>query len=169
MLPAIEIAVIDGERRFGNGRLFPAGPLREGLKRLNTVDFVVNNGGPPLSGEYQMRTTINEAVHLTTGKKWPLSQFAGKNVYAIAGTANPAKFFSDLRRVGITLCARGFPDHHPYQSSDLNDLHLSTVLMTSKDAVKCRRIAGPDWWAVPQTTEVDDSFTQALLDLLQHG
>ncbi len=166
---AIEIAVIDGERRFGNGRLLPAGPLRESPSRLNTVDFVVTNGGRPLSGEYQMRATINEAVHLTTGEKWPLSQFAGKKVYAIAGTANPAKFFSDLRLAGLTLCARSFPDHHPYQSSDLNDLHLSTVLMTSKDAVKCRPIAGPDWWAVPQTTEVDDSFKQALLELLQHG
>ena len=166
---AIEIAVIDGERRFGNGRLLPAGPLRESPSRLNTVDFVVTNGGPPLPGEYQMRATINEAVHLTTGEKWSLSQFADKKVYAIAGTANPAKFFSDLRLAGLALCARSFPDHHPYQSSDLNDLHLSTVLMTSKDAVKCRKIAGPDWWAVPQTIEMDDSFKQALLELLRHG
>jgi tetraacyldisaccharide 4'-kinase len=166
---AIEIAVIDGERRFGNGCLLPAGPLRENPSRLNTVDFVVTNGGSPLSGEYQMRATINEAVHLTTGEKWSLDQFSDKKVYAIAGTANPAKFFSDLRLAGLTVCARSFPDHHPYQSSDLNDLHLSTVLMTSKDAVKCRPIAGPDWWAVPQTTEVDDSFNQALLALLQHG
>jgi tetraacyldisaccharide 4'-kinase len=165
----VEIVVVDGERRFGNGRLFPEGPLRESPSRLNTVDFVVTNDGPTLSGEYQMRATINEAVHLMTGEKWPLSQFAEKKVYAIAGTANPAKFFSDLRLAGLTLTARGFPDHHSYQRSDLSDLHLSTVLMTSKDAVKCRPIAGPDWWAVPQTTEVDDSFEQALLKLLQQG
>jgi tetraacyldisaccharide 4'-kinase len=169
MARAIEIVVIDGERRFGNGCLLPAGPLRESPNRLNKVDFVVTNGGSPLSGEYQMRATINEAVHLTTGEKWHLSQFVGKKVYAIAGTANPAKFFSELRLAGLTICPRSFPDHHPYQSSDLNDLHLSTVLMTSKDAVKCRPLAGPNWWAVPQTIEVDDSFKQALLEMLQQG
>ena len=169
MSRAVEIAVIDGDRRFGNGYLLPAGPLRESPSRLDTVDFVVTNGGPALPGEYQMRTTINEAVHLTTGERRSLSQFADKKVHAIAGTANPAKFFSDLRLAGLALCARSFPDHHLYQSSDLNDLHLSTVLMTSKDAVKCRKLAGPDWWAVPQTTEIDDSFKQALLELLRHG
>ena len=169
MSRAIEIAVIDGDRRFGNGYLLPAGPLRESPSRLDTVDFVVTNGGPALPGEYQMRATINEAVHLTTGERRSLSQFADKKVHAIAGTANPAKFFSDLRLAGLTLCARSFPDHHFYQSSDLNDLHLSTVLMTSKDAVKCRKLAGPDWWAVPQTTEIDDSFKQELLELLRHG
>ena len=169
MSRAVEIAVIDGDRRFGNGYLLPAGPLRESPSRLDTVDFVVTNGGPALPGEYQMRATINEAVHLTTGERRSLSQFADKKVHAIAGTANPAKFFSDLRLVGLALCARSFPDHHFYQSSDLNDLHLSTVLMTSKDAVKCRKLAGPDWWAVPQTTEIDDSFKQELLELLRHG
>ena len=168
MSRAVEIAVIDGDRRFGNGYLLPAGPLRESPSRLDTVDFVVTNGGPALLGEYQMRTTINEAVHLTTGERRPLSQFTDKKVHAIAGTANPAKFFSDLGLAGLALCARSFPDHHLYQSSDLDDLHLSTVLMTSKDAVKCRKLAGPDWWAVPQTTEIDDSFKQALLELLRH-
>ena len=169
MSRAVEIAVIDGDRRFGNGYLLPAGPLRESARRLDTVNFVVNNGGPTLPGEYQMRATINEAVRLTTGEKSPLSHFTEKKVYAIAGTANPSKFFSDLRLAGLTLSARSFPDHHYYQSSDLNVLHFSTVLMTSKDAVKCRKMAGPDWWAVPQVTEIDDSFKEALLELLRHG
>jgi len=169
MSRAAEIAVIDGDRRFGNGHLLPAGPLRESLGRLDTVDFVVTNGGSALPGEYQMRATINEAVHLATGERRSLSQFADKKVYAIAGTANPAKFFSDLRLAGLELCTRRFPNHHPYQSSDLNDLQFSTVLMTSKDAVKCRKIAGQDWWAVPQTIDIDDSFKQALLKLLRHG
>lgn len=169
MSRTVEIVVIDGDRRFGNGCLLPAGPLRESLNRLDTVDFVVINGGPALPSEHQMRSTIDEAVHLTTGERRSLSQFTNKMVHAIAGTANPAKFFSDLRLAGLALCARSFPDHYLYQSSDLNHLHLSTVLMTSKDAVKCREIAGPDWWAVPQTIEIDDSFKQALLELLRHG
>jgi len=168
MSRTVEIAVIDGDRRFGNGYLLPAGPLRESLSRLDTVDFIVTNGGPTLPGEHPMRTTITEAVHLTTGERRPLSQFSKKTVHAIAGTANPEKFFSDLRLAGLAPCARSFPDHYLYQSSDLNDLYLSTVLMTSKDAVKCRKIAGPDWWAVPQTTEIDDLFKQALLELLRH-
>ena len=169
MMPTVEIVVIDGDRRFGNGYLFPAGPLRESISRLNTVDFVVTNGGPVLPGEHQMHATIDEAVRLTTGERWPLSQFVEMDVHAIAGTANPSKFFSDLRLAGLKLRARSFPDHHSYQSSDLKDLYFSTVLMTTKDAVKCQKIAGPDWWAVPQTTEIDNSLEEALLKLLQHG
>jgi tetraacyldisaccharide 4'-kinase len=169
MSHTIEIAVIDGDLRFGNGYLLPAGPLRESPSRLNTVDFVVINGGSTRLGEYQMRATINEAVNLTTNEKRPLSEFSDKTIHAVVGTAHPAKFFSDLRLAGLTLYTRSFPDHHLYQTSDLNDLRLSTVLMTSKDAVKCRKIAGPDWWAVPQTIEIDSSFKQALLELLRHG
>jgi tetraacyldisaccharide 4'-kinase len=163
----VEIVVIDGARRFGNGFLLPAGPLRENQSRLVSVDFVVNNGGPTLPGEHLMLATIKDAVRLTTGEKCSLSEFVGKDVYAIAGTANPSKFFSDLRVAGLTLNVRSFPNHHNYQLSDLNDLHLSTVLMTSKDAVKCRKIAGPDWWVVPQTTEIADSFKEPFLALLQ--
>jgi tetraacyldisaccharide 4'-kinase len=169
MSRAVEIAVIDGDRRFGNGYLLPSGPLRESSSRLDTVDFVVNNGGPILPGEYQMRATISDAVRLTTGEKRPLARFSGKEVHAIAGTANPSKFFSDLRLAGLTVSTRSFPDHHSYQSSDLSDLLLSTVLMTSKDAVKCQKIAGRDWWAVPQMVEIDDSFKEALLELLRQG
>ena len=116
-----------------------------------------------------MRSTIDAAVHLGTGEKRPLSDFAEKKIHAIAGTANPERFFSDLRLAGLTPGTRSFPDHHSYKFSDLDDLHLSTVLMTSKDAVKCRKIAGPDWWSVPQSTEIDDSFKQALLEMLRQG
>jgi tetraacyldisaccharide 4'-kinase len=163
---SVEIAVVDGDRRFGNGFLLPAGPLRETVSRLDTVDFIVTNGGQALAGEYQMRTTLDTAVHLTTGERRPLTQFLDKNIYAIAGIGNPTRFFEDLGLVGLSFCGRSFPDHHPYRSADLNDLYSSTVVMTSKDAVKCRNIAGPDWWAIQQTTEIDESFTQALMNIL---
>jgi tetraacyldisaccharide 4'-kinase len=169
MSRAVEIAVVDGYRRFGNGYLLPAGPLRESRNRLDTVDFTVTNGGQALSGEYQMRASLKEAVHLTTGERQCLAKFSGKTIYAIAGTGNPQQFFSDLHLAGLALNTRSFPDHHPYQLSDLSDLHLSTVLMTSKDAVKCRKMAGPDWWAVPQTTKIDDSFKQKILEILRNG
>ena len=116
-----------------------------------------------------MCSTIKEAVHLRTGDRRDLSKFNEQKVYAIAGIGNPQKFFSDLRSAGVALHARSFPDHHFYRASDLDDLHLSTVLMTSKDAVKCRKIAGPNWWAVPQMTELDDSFEQAFLERLRYG
>jgi tetraacyldisaccharide 4'-kinase len=168
MSRTIEIVVIDGDRYFGNGFLLPAGPLRERLNRLDTVDFKVTNRGPVLFGGYQMRAAIKDAVNLTTGERRDLEEFTERNAYAIAGIGNPHSFFSDLVSAGLSPKTRRFPDHHLYQQSDLNDLHDSTVLMTAKDAVKCRRIAGPDWWSVPQAIELDDSFTHALLKLLRY-
>ena len=111
----IEIVVIDGERRFGNRRLLPAGPLRESMKRLASVDFVVANGGVPLSGEYGMRTEISVVVNLRTGEKRKLDQFKQANIVAVAGIGHPDRFFSDLRCAGLAPQTRRFPDHHHYK------------------------------------------------------
>ena len=67
---AIEIAVIDGKRRFGNNLTFPAGPLRESKSRLESVDFVVNNSGPTKEGEYLMNISPSQFVHLNSGKSY---------------------------------------------------------------------------------------------------
>ena len=164
----VEIVVIDGERRFGNGLLLPAGPLRESTKRLESVDFIVTNGGEPLKGEYRMRTELGDAVNIKTGEKCNLSRFQSVRIIAVAGIARPDKFFSDLRSVGLQPEVRKFPDHHQYGISDLVDLKQATVLMTAKDAVKCERIAGPNWWVVPQLVKIESSFERELLDNLHN-
>ena len=151
----IEIAVIDGSRRFGNGWRLPMGPLREGLTRLQDVDFIVNNGGPVHTGEHLMTLIPSDAKNLITGESRPLSEF-NHPVAALAGIGNPSRFFTLLKTNSVPLleeCA--FPDHHEFSESDLPK---STVLMTEKDAVKCQRFAHDDCWYIPVDASLPVSF-----------
>ncbi|HEX7325111.1 MAG TPA: tetraacyldisaccharide 4'-kinase [Rhodanobacteraceae bacterium] len=155
----LEICVVDGVRRFGNGRLLPAGPLREPIARLRCVDFVVCNGGTPARGEVPMQLAAVGAVALADpARSCALAAFAGQRVNAVAGIGNPARFFESLRAAGIQPVERPFPDHHRYRAGDLDFRDGLPVLMTGKDAVKCRGFAKPDWWGVPVSAVLPSVF-----------
>lgn len=162
----VEIAVIDGVRRFGNGRLLPAGPLREPLSRLGKVDLVVVNGDADDSG-YRMRVQVVQAhklVDVTTVRA--LADFHGKTVHAIAGTGNPERFFSALRQAGLQVLPHPFPDHHVFQQQDIDFHDGRPVMMTAKDAVKCRKLTGDNLWYVPVKIDLTPAFGPHLLELL---
>ena len=164
----IEICVIDGQRRFGNGRLLPAGPLREAIDRLKRVHFLVCNGGPAMEGEILMRLHGSTAV--ATGDDRcvrPLSEFVGQPVHAVAGIGNPGRFFESLRRQGIAVIEHAFADHHPLTATDLDFNDGLSVLMTEKDAVKCVRFARANQWSVPVDAELPTSFFDAVDRKLQ--
>lgn len=165
----VEIVVLDGVRRFGNGRLLPAGPLRESPARLATVDFVVCNGGEPRPGEWRMTLAGEEAVHLVTGERHPLTAFAGSKPFAVAGTGNPERFFAHLRGFGVDVEAVAFPDHHVFKRYDFAFPPRSVILMTEKDAVKCRDLADPRIWYVPVTARLDSQFEPCLLKRLKEA
>jgi tetraacyldisaccharide 4'-kinase len=155
----VEICVVDGERRFGNQQLLPAGPLREPLVRLRTVDFIVCNGGEPQSGEIPMRLALRDAVSLVDPtRKRSLADFAGTRVHAVAGIGNPPRFFKSLRGRGIGIIEHPFPDHHRYTATELDFGDGAPVLMTEKDAVKCRALAAGHWWSVPVSAVLPDSL-----------
>ncbi|HST28048.1 MAG TPA: tetraacyldisaccharide 4'-kinase [Rudaea sp.] len=159
-----EICVIDGERRFGNGRLLPAGPLREPLARLACVDFRVCNGGQPQPGEVPMGLTGDTAVSLSdSARTRPLREFAGQRAHAVAGIGNPQRFFVQLRALGIAVVEHSFPDHHAFVAVDLAFGDDAPVLMTEKDAVKCAGFAQATWWSVPVRTELPESFFDAVV------
>lgn len=163
----IEIAVIDGERRFGNGRCLPAGPLREPRGRLKSVDLVVSKQRAGRH-EYKMEYRYGELVSLLDpDKKRPLAELAGKQAHAVAGIAEPSGFFSCLQRHGIDIIRHEFPDHHPYGAADLAFNDERAVLMTEKDAVKCRAFATRQFWYLPIKAELPDSFRYRLDKLLQ--
>lgn len=146
----IEICVVDGARRFGNARLLPAGPLREPLSRLQEMDFIVCNGGEPRSGEESMVLQAGNAVGLgELSRTRALESFAGQRVHAVAAIGNPARFFAMLRGHGIEPIEHSFPDHHVYAASELAFGDALPVLMTEKDAVKCRGFAVENGWAIP--------------------
>ncbi len=162
----IEIEVVDGQRRYGNGRLLPAGPLREPAERGALCDFRVVNGGEVGFGEWAMRLRADGAMPMRGGRLQPLSSFGGHRVHAVAGIGNPQRFFDMLRRIGIGVVPHAFDDHHDYVPADLEFGSELPLLMTEKDAVKCASFA-TDWhYSVPVTAELPAAFWVAMLDKL---
>jgi len=163
----IEIAVIDGERRLGNGFCLPAGPLREPRRRLAGVDLVVANGAPR-PGEHGMRLAPGEAVNLPQpGRRRPLGSFASEaGVDALAGIGHPERFFRMLEGAGVEVRRHPFPDHHGFAAADIGLPGEGPVLMTEKDAVKCSRFAGARHWYVPVEAVMEPSFARELDKLL---
>jgi tetraacyldisaccharide 4'-kinase len=163
----LEIAVIDGRRRYGNGALLPAGPLREPRARAADCDYRVLNGGEAQADEVPMRLRPGEAVALDGSGARALSTFAGRRVHAVAGIGDPSRFFDALRAHGIDVVPHPFPDHHAYRPADLAFKEPLPVLMTEKDAVKCRAFAAPDRYAVPVDAELPADFFDALAQRLR--
>ncbi len=164
-----EIIVVDGERRFGNGRLLPAGPLREVPRRLEEADAVVLNGGPTVIGDHaflagalRARLEAIDAIALRYGTAKPLSEYLGRTVHAIAAIGNPQRFFRMLQSFGIDVIAHALPDHARLRLDDISFADDLPVLMTEKDAVKCTEIAGPQHWYVPVNLVFDDGDAEAL-------
>jgi tetraacyldisaccharide 4'-kinase len=159
----VEICVIDGERRFGNGLLLPAGPLREPASRLDSIAFRVCNGGHAGADEVPMQLVGGTAVSLSDPtRRKPLRDFAGQRVHAVAGIGNPARFFRTLRAAGIDVVEHPFPDHHAYTAGDLEFGDGAPVLMTAKDAIKCRAFSRLGDWQIPVRAELPDTFFDAL-------
>ena len=168
----IEVLLIDGERRFGNGYCLPAGPLREPAGRADAADFVVCRGGQARAGEYAMSVKGSCAYNLITGVAAPLASFAGMPVRAIAGIAHPQRFFRELATAGLDIEATAFGDHHLYSRKDLDFADDKPVLMTEKDAVKCREFATERFWHIPIEAELPAEFGCNLLQRLKkraHG
>jgi len=161
-----EIAVED-ERGFGNGLLLPAGPLREPAGRR--VDATVVNGAEPRPGAFRMRL-IPAGLYRVDAHAAPLmqSELSGKKLHAVAGIGNPERFFAGLSRMGLAFSAHPFPDHHAFRAADLEFADCDFVLMTEKDAVKCRDFGRRDLIAVRVGAEIDPSLTELILERI-HG
>jgi len=158
----LEICVIDGVRRFGNRRVLPAGPLREPMSRLQRIDLRVCNGGMAEDGEYPMQLQGGEVVSLADDRRQSLSDWHGRRVHAVAAIGNPPRFFGSLRQAGLDVIEHPFPDHHAFAPNELDFGDSLPVLMTDKDAVKCRQFAQPSWWRVPVQAQLPSAFYQAL-------
>jgi len=163
----IEIAVIDGERRFGNSFCLPAGPLREPIERLQSVDFIVVNGEKAEDHEFSMQMTGNIAVNLISGEQKPLQEFNATGCHALAGIGNPDRFFKLLESAGLSCKNHSFPDHYKFKLGDISFSDSAPVLMTEKDAVKCMSFAGEQHWYIPVKAVPETGFAERLLALLQ--
>lgn len=146
----IEIVVVDGERRFGNGWWLPAGPMRERASRLKQVDAVIVNGGAAAEGEIAMTLQPGEAINLETGVSVPAAALSP--VVAMAGIGHPPRFFATLHQHGVKVAQTvPFADHQAYSEANLAALTPANepLIMTEKDAVKCRAFAHENWWYLP--------------------
>jgi tetraacyldisaccharide 4'-kinase len=170
----IELAVVDGERLFGNGLPLPAGPMREPLARLHGVDAVVLNGGhaEKISGarQFAMHLGRETFVSLANGDERSPAEFAlalrGRSVAAVAGIGNPERFFEHLARLGVSARGRAFADHHAFQPAELKLPTAEIILMTEKDAVKCRAFADARMWFMRVEAILPSDFDDFLLTRL---
>jgi tetraacyldisaccharide 4'-kinase len=161
----IEICVVDG-RGFGNGFLVPAGPLREPPSRLRSVDAVVAHGAKGVAG-HDMKLEGDQLVCMTNAHDVRSAKsFAGQKVHAVAGIGDPRRFFLDLARFGMKPVPHPFPDHHTFTADDLDFGDAAPVVMTEKDAVKCKRFAKANHWVFPVRASLDPAFQRWLLEKL---
>ncbi|MEO2176801.1 MAG: tetraacyldisaccharide 4'-kinase [bacterium] len=167
----LEVCVTDQQRGFGNGRLLPAGPLREPASRLESVDFVIEHQrrgrGSMMPDGHSMRLEPGKITELHGDRTISFEEIRSSDtkIHAFAGIARPERFFEMLEQAGIKCETRPFPDHHRYQNSDFSEVAAGQmILMTEKDAVKCRRLPLTNAWYIP----VDAVLTERLENELVH-
>lgn len=138
---SFEIVLIDGRRRFGNGWLLPAGPLRQPLKRLGQVDAVLFRGPDEqiAATEQYFELRPEALVRLDDDARLAPDALAGSAVSAVAGIAHPGQFVRSLEALGQQPTLHAFPDHHAFVAGDLEGIP-APIVTTAKDAVKLRRL-----------------------------
>ncbi|MGY2288390.1 tetraacyldisaccharide 4'-kinase [Pseudomonas sp. SDO528_S397] len=144
----LELVLIDAARGLGNRRCLPAGPLREPVERLQSVDALLYNGaGADPEAGFAFRLVPSALVNLKTGERKPVDYFPpGQRVHAVAGIGNPQRFFTTLETLHWLPQPHAFADHAAYSADVLSFTPSLPLVMTEKDAVKCRAFAQPDWW-----------------------
>ena len=160
----LELVVLD-RRGLGNGRLLPAGPLREPASRLSQVDFLVANGGA-WPGATTMHLVPGDLVRLRDGETLDAAAFRERYgaVHGVAGIGNPERFFRTLALLGLAVTPHAFADHHGFTAADLDFADGRPVIMTEKDAVKCRDFDDPRLWMLPVHANLPPATLDAMID-----
>lgn len=177
----IEIVLFDG-RGTGNGWLLPAGPLREPAGRRR--DFTVINGRLPAPGVpsdaivmtlhgmvAERLSDPEETCSLTSLAGQGRQQKVPLSILAAAGIGNPGRFFQLLHDAGLQFDSLALPDHHDFSDHSFADVHADIILITEKDAVKCRQHEAlkndPRIWVVPVTAQLESAFAERIVEKLR--
>lgn len=163
----IEIVVVDGAREFGNEKLLPAGPLREPVSRLSTVDFIIVNGGQLPDAFTMTLEPSNWAAVQNAACTAELDMFTRKTVHAVAGIGNPARFFKTVSNLQAHVIPHAFADHYHFTQADLHFQDDLPIVMTAKDAVKCETFANEKMWYLQVFANIDHDFWRQLLKRLR--
>jgi len=160
----VEIAVVSNDA-LGSAQLLPAGPLRERLERLNKVDAIVCNGQKTIAEAYEMQLVGQQFYNLADENlKTTVADFKRKSVKAIAGIGNPERFFEHLRNLGLNFVGVSFEDHYEFTAQDLAKIDCDVLVMTEKDAVKCKPFAQPNYWVLPVEANIDTTLLPVVLE-----
>ncbi|MEH6825176.1 MAG: tetraacyldisaccharide 4'-kinase [Motiliproteus sp.] len=163
----LEVAIIDAQRGLGNRRCLPVGPLREPPSRLVEVDYVVVNGEAPSAGVDGFEVAASHRMLLQPGVLRSLdgseADLPPQRVHAVAGIGNPQRFFATLTQLGYEVVPHPFPDHHTFRAQDLGFGDSLPLLMTEKDAVKCRAFASHNRYYLPVDAVLSQAFADDLL------
>jgi len=157
----LEIAVVEGVNRFGNGLFLPSGPLRESISRLKSVDIIINNGSRA-DGEVSSQLEAESYTNLLTSETKKLDYFKNINCYAVAGIGSPENFYKMLENQGAKLTTKSFPDHHLFIEDDLVFKEDYPILMTAKDCVKCKHFATSQMWYLNVSAKLSLDFFEQL-------
>ena len=158
-----EIIVVDSQRQFGNGLIFPAGPMREGISKLKQVDAVVYKGVNSNSNFYQMKYITKHFKNLLTNKKVIFKDIQDKKIVAITAIGNPESFFSTLEGYGSEFKKVTYNDHYLFNKNDFIKYADYNIVMTEKDAIKCQKFATKNFWVLPLETKVDERLFRNIL------
>lgn len=170
----LELVLIDAARGLGNRRCLPAGPLREPVERLHEVDAVLYNGAASDRDDgFAFALQPTALVNVRSGERCGLDHFApGQAVHAVAGIGNPQRFFNTLQGLNWRPVPHPFADHAEYSARALSFTPALPLIMTEKDAVKCRAFAADDWWYLAVDAAPSPAFRawfDAQLDRLLPG
>ncbi|WP_205343051.1 tetraacyldisaccharide 4'-kinase [Denitrificimonas caeni] len=165
----LELVLIDAARGLGNQRCLPAGPLREPVERLHSVDAVLFNGAlQDSTSGFAMQLQPTELVHVRSGRREPLSYFpAQQKMHAVAGIGNPQRFFKTLEGLNWQTIAHAFADHAQFTAQDLQFADDLPVVMTEKDAVKCREFAADNCWYLAVAAQPSPAFARWFTEQLK--
>ena len=172
----IEIAVVDARKGLGNGMCLPAGPLREPPSRLTEVDLVVVNGDGAVDLPIEpsvMNLQPTRLVNVITGDEIPAAEHGmQRTVHGVAGIGNPDRFFRSLRELGFEVIEHHFDDHHWFKISELMFGDSLPIIMTEKDAVKCRllnpELIHQDFWYLKVEAMLEGDVTKRILDKVRN-
>lgn len=169
----VEIVVYDSMKGFGNCALLPAGPLRESKARLKTVDAIVSNGADGRESLKSFNPVVMQLVAtdfynlLDVQKKSGIQAMTHQKILAVAGIGNPQRFFDQLSDLGLQFESRAYADHYIFQAQDFEHVNADVILMTEKDAVKCRAFAQPNFWVLPVSAVVHDGLMPIVLNKIK--
>ena len=174
----IEIVVVDGQRLFSNGFCLPAGPLREPIRRIYEVDHVVVNGPassdlPELNAASTMNLEPRFLINMLSGERRPFGGAPfnmGNTLQAVSALGNPQRFYDLLERLPYRLETFSFPDHHNFTAADFEQQGIDEhqpVVMTEKDAVKCRQFAKNNFWYLSVEVNLESQFVERLISDLR--